>query len=405
MVWILAACLLLAGCGAKETVEPVPPEQEAETVAPPVTEKPKSVVTALDAAYDFTHDGAAETLELVTVPDPDTGEDLWYELWVQNGAGERIWHYYLSAGGPSWETTLFAVEVDGQDCLMELITAMGQGYGSYFYEVFTLSETGERLPVERGEVQFDINFGSPIHESFDCAAIADFLWRVKELTEGADAILLDVDVTDGLRCMESPKVFEHTYHCGESMTADSREAMETRIACGAFLKGDLALFAPEELDTWGLRDWREMTLAYGELEYLYLDLDGDGGEELLVQWVDSPESYNGAFHYADGRMTCWQNDGSEGNCRDYPLWDGTMVRQYDFNGTTTYTLFRYRPDGSTKDLTLLIAREGAIDPDSGEELAPSYEVNGMVVDETTFEEWLYDRLTSRLLDPSDWTEL
>ena len=82
-----------------------------------------------------------------------------------------------------------------------------------------------------------------------------------------------------------------------------------------------------------------------------------------------------------------------------------MVRQYDFNGTTTYTLFRYRADGSTKDLTQLIAREGAIDPDSGEELAPSYEVDGMPVDETTFEEWLYDRLTSRLLDPSDWTEL
>lgn len=402
MIWILAACLLLAGCGAKEEpAEVTPPEQE-EITAPPVTKEPESFVTALDAAYDFTHDGTAETLELVTVPDPDTGEDLWYELWVRNN-GERIWHYYMSAGGPSWETSLFAVEVEGQDCLMELITAMGQGYCSYFYEVFTLSETGERLSVESGEVEFDINFGSPIHESFDCAAIAEFLWRVKELTEGADSILMDVDVRDGLRCLVSPAVFDHDYHCGEAVAADSREKMEARIAYGAFRKGDLALFAPETLDTWGLRDWRDVNLAAGELEYLYLDLDRDGGEELLVQWVESPENYNGVFSYRDGRLVCWQHDGSEGSCRDYPLEDGTMVRQYEFNGTTTYTLFRYRPDGRAREQALLIARAGSIDPESGEELPPTYEVNGEAVDLAGFKQQIYELVTSRRLDPEEWT--
>ena len=405
VLWLCTACLLLTGCGAKENAaEAVPPEENVpEAVVVPVMEEPDAVAETLDAAYDFTHDGITETLELVTVPDPDMGEDLWYELWVRNGAGERIWHYYMSAGGPSWETTLFAVEADGQDCLLELITAMGQGYCSYFYEIFALDETGERLTIERDEVQFDVNFGSPIHESFDCAAIADFLWRIKELTAGADAILMDMDAADGLRCLESPELFEHSYHCGECVAADSREEMEARIAYESLLEGNLALFAPEDLDTRGLRDWRDVILAYSELEYLYLDLDGDGGEELLVQWVDAPENYNGVFHYEDGTLTCWQNDAAEGSCRDYPLWDGTMVRQYDFDGTTTYTLFRYRADGSTKELMLLIAREGAIDPDSGEELAPSYEVDGMPVDETTFEEWLYDRLTSRLVDPWEWT--
>lgn len=183
----------------------------------------------LDAGYDFTHDGTAEALELVTVLGPDTGEDLWYELWVQNGAGERIWSYAMAAGGPSWETALFALEVDGQDCLMELVTAMGQGYCSYFYEVFSLSETGERQSAENGEVQFDVNFGSPIHERFDCAHIADFLWRVKELTAGADTILMDMDAADGLRCGVPAAVFTHDYHCGEFVALDSREAMEAAL--------------------------------------------------------------------------------------------------------------------------------------------------------------------------------
>lgn len=183
----------------------------------------------LDAGYDFTHDGLPEELERMTLLDPDTEEPLWHELWLRNGDGERMWSYAMAAGGPSWETTLFALEVDGQDCLMELVTAMGQGYCSYFYEVFSLSETGERQSVELGEVQFDVNFASPIHESFDCAHIADFLWRVKELTAGADTILMDMDAADGLRCGVPAVVFTHDYHCGEFVALDSQAEMEAAL--------------------------------------------------------------------------------------------------------------------------------------------------------------------------------
>lgn len=183
----------------------------------------------LDAGYDFTHDGRAEELERMTLLDPDTGEPLWHELWLRNGSGERMWCYDMAAGGPSWETTLFALEVDGHDCVLELVTAMGQGYCSYFYEVFTLDETGERRSIELGEVQFDVNFGSPIHERFDCAAIAEFLWRVKELTTAADAILMDMDGSDGLRCGVPAAVFTHDYHCGEFVALDSRAAMEAAL--------------------------------------------------------------------------------------------------------------------------------------------------------------------------------
>ena len=183
----------------------------------------------LDAEYDFTHDGHSEELERMTLLDPDTGEALWHELWLRNGSGVRMLSCAMAAGGPSWNTSLFAVRIDGQDCLMDLVTAMGQGCCSYFYEVFALSESGERLRVAYDETEFDVNFGSPIHESFDCADVAEFLWQVKALTAEADSILMDMDVEDGLRCLVPSAVFTHDYHYGELVALDSREEIENAL--------------------------------------------------------------------------------------------------------------------------------------------------------------------------------
>ena len=63
--------------------------------------------------------------------------------------------------------------------------------------------------------------------------------------------------------------------------------------------------------------------------YKDLDLDGDGGAELVVQMVEQPQQFNAVFHYGDGELSCWQYDIVEMSCRDYPLEDGAMVRQYD----------------------------------------------------------------------------
>ena len=63
-----------------------------------------------------------------------------------------------------------------------------------------------------------------------------------------------------------------------------------------------------------------------ELEYVLLDLDGDGGAELVVQMVEQPQQFNAVFHYGDGELSCWQYDIVEMSCRDYPLEDGAMVR-------------------------------------------------------------------------------
>lgn len=175
-------------------------------------------------------------------------------------------------------------------------------------------------------------------------------------------------------------------------------------AYAAFLSGDISLFDPADAAAWGLDSWNDTLLAYGELECACMDLDGDGTPELLVQCVDDPASYNGVFHYAGGRLYCWQSDSAEGSCRDYPLADGTMVRQYDWNGTRSYTVFRYQAGGQAEELARLFAREEQLDPASTEP-CPYYEVNGQAVDPAEFEAQLNRRVTSLLPGRAAWTGL
>lgn len=188
--------------------------------------------------------------------------------------------------------------------------------------------------------------------------------------------------------------------------ASSRKASEyARSAYETFLAGSILMFDSTDIKRWRLNVWWEDILLLGEeLEYVYLDLDGDGVEELLVQYKDSPETYNGVFHYEGNKLYCWQNDGTEGSCRDYPLRDGTMVRQYDYGGTSSYTLFRYRADGDTEKLTDLFIRDELINPDSTDP-CPYYEIGGMEVDKNTFEEQLKKMVTDQRLVSSDWTTL
>lgn len=186
--------------------------------------------------------------------------------------------------------------------------------------------------------------------------------------------------------------------CGKS----PQEQAETAYA--SFLSGDISLFDSTEKETWALDVWTDTILPSSGLEYTYLDLDGDGVSELLVQYADDPCTYNGVFHYDDGKLFCWQNDFSEGNCRDYPLKYGTMVRQYDFNGTRSYTIFYYNSDGEAEELSSLFVREELIPEDSNEP-CPYYEADGKEVEKSVFDEKLNVIVTDKMLDRSAWTAI
>lgn len=164
-----------------------------------------------------------------------------------------------------------------------------------------------------------------------------------------------------------------------------------RAAYEVFLAGDMSLLEPVE------PGWAEHValMIKAAMEYTYLDLDEDGVDELLLQCPNDPMSYNGVFHYEDGMLQCWQHDEVEMSCRDYPLQDGTMVRQY----RESYYLFRYQPDGSEKELISL----GAIQSPDGDVYL--YRVDGKDVEKTEFDRQVKSLVTDRLLEREAWTAI
>lgn len=174
-----------------------------------------------------------------------------------------------------------------------------------------------------------------------------------------------------------------------------------QAAYSSLLSGDNSLLDEEQLYTW----WSDFIQSESfEYEYTCLDLDGDGVDELLIQMADDPCSYNAVFHYDDGKLFCWNSDAVEMCCWDEPLRDSTMVRQYHYSGTRTYTVFRYQADGEVQTLFSLFAREELISEDSALP-CPYYEIDGEEVEQSAFEEQLDELITNQRLDRSDWTAL
>lgn len=178
--------------------------------------------------------------------------------------------------------------------------------------------------------------------------------------------------------------------CG--LTELDEENLCAHAAYEAFLAGDMSLLEPVE------PGWAEhlALIIKAAMEYTYLDLDGDGVDELLLQCPNDPMSYNGVFHYRDGLLQCWQHDEVEMSCRDYPLRDGIMVQQY----RESYHLFRYQPDGSKKELTGLDAMLRRPD-----EAVYFYSIDGEDVDRAEFERQLKHLVTDQLLERKAWTEI
>lgn len=184
---------------------------------------------------------------------------------------------------------------------------------------------------------------------------------------------------------------------------DTETEMPAQKAYEALLSGDTSLLEEECFEIWGLQDWTEFIQSNDfTYEYTYLDVDGDGQDELLLQMEDEPAVYNGVFHYADGRIHCWNHDRVEMSCQSYPLRDGTMVQQYDHSDSTSYTIFRYQPDGDFAALTTLYYRGNPL-WDEDIRPYPWYGIDGKELTEAEFAEEFQTRITSQLLDRSAWT--
>lgn len=172
-------------------------------------------------------------------------------------------------------------------------------------------------------------------------------------------------------------------------------------AYAALLSGDTALLNPSAGEAqWWIPDFGDKSLQY---EYTYMDLNRDGVWELLVQMVGSPEEYNGVFSFENGEVRCWNSDAAEMSCRDYPLADGLMVRQYDLGGTSSYTVFRYHAGGEEEIVSSFTISEERLDPQSSQPRS-RYTVDGEEVEKETFDEQFDRLITSKLPDCSIWSE-
>lgn len=116
--------------------------------------------------YDFDHDGTADTVELET----GTVETPWV-LRVTDRSGTLLWSEEAYAQHAGWNS-IFVCRADGQDYLLRYHPTMYQGFATYHYEVFYLTD-GQEVLVAEDSVVFDIS-GGLMHESFDPAAMAAF---------------------------------------------------------------------------------------------------------------------------------------------------------------------------------------------------------------------------------------
>lgn len=143
----------------------------------------------LPGSYDFDHDGEPELVELVTVgEDEEPNLEGWYELRVCGSGNRLYWVDSFVEAHVGWGSC-FACRVEGKDYLLRYLPTMYQGFATYTYELFFLDETGEEQVVREGSVSFDMNFGSPMHESFDPVAVAAFLEEVHGLLEDSELLL------------------------------------------------------------------------------------------------------------------------------------------------------------------------------------------------------------------------
>lgn len=141
---------------------------------------------SLPGLWDFDGDGAPETAEVVTVWSPEDTA-AWYELHIKKEDGSILWSQEDFSDSHAGWSSLFACQADGRDCLLRYDPWIGQGLGSYSYELFTLNAEGEEVSVRKNRVEFDTS-GAEILD-FDPGAIAAFLEEVHGYLAGSTLLL------------------------------------------------------------------------------------------------------------------------------------------------------------------------------------------------------------------------
>lgn len=165
------------------------------------------------------------------------------------------------------------------------------------------------------------------------------------------------------------------------------------------LDGDKSVL-DESQESWPVPDFKNDKFTY---EYLFMDLDGDGQDEMLVQMEDEPQGFMAIFHQKDDKVACWMLDDLEMTCFDYPLDDGSMVEEYDYGGAISYHIYRYNSDGEKEYLTELFIREEVGNDETVE--CPDYRIDVYKATKEEFEAKRKELILDHTIDASAWTKI
>lgn len=173
MVWI---CACAADKKEERTLEHGEPE--IVSIEPVVQEQHAAALDEAESADstgtpDLNHNGIAEEVRLLELED-EQGQRL--EIWENNELIYTEVGYFAHYGSVS----IFLCTIDGEDYLLRYYPTMYQGVGTYRYELTALTDVKETV-MQYNSVDFDINFGSPVHAGYDPEAIAAFMEEINDL--------------------------------------------------------------------------------------------------------------------------------------------------------------------------------------------------------------------------------
>lgn len=168
-----------------------------------------------------------------------------------------------------------------------------------------------------------------------------------------------------------------------------------------FIDGDMSVLEENQKEEWFIPDFNDGSFEY---EYTLLDLDGDGENEMIVQMKDEPQGFSAVFNAESGKVYCWGSDSVEMNCYEYPLDNGMMVSEYDYDGAVSYSIYSYEPDGECNHISELFIREV---PASNNDTVkyPDYRIDDKEVTKEEFEKELKALIGDHKLDRSSWTAM
>lgn len=200
--------------------------------------------------------------------------------------------------------------------------------------------------------------------------------------------------------VDFPMICTHEFLPCTPRNFDGTEATAEE-AFKRFLAGDRTVLDPEQKKLGGFAGYlSELNFGF-PFEYVLMDLDGDGTEELFVQGGDDLGDYNGVFHYENetGRVVSWRDDAFESD-RVCLLMDGTMAKRWIDHpaGREYWTVFRYLSSGEEEELKRIVYADPSADRiEAGIDKhdAPWYEIDGVEVtkeeSQKEYEESIYNK--------------